>query len=101
MSTITTRLRVTTDDNMVAVGRVRVEDNIGNELVEQPQLSLVGGLIWSLMFVGVFNNMFNLTTTVVLDQQRFNIAIARAAVNNDGCAGVALHPTVWYQWGSG
>ena len=32
---------------------------------------------------------------VVLELHRFFIAIARAAVNDDGCAGVALHPTVW------
>ena len=36
---------------------------------------------------------------VVSDLQRFFIAIARAAVNNDGRAGVALHPTVWSSGG--
>ena len=36
---------------------------------------------------------------VVLDLHRFFIAIARAAVNSDGCAGVALHPTVWSSGG--
>ena len=32
---------------------------------------------------------------VVLELHRFFVAIARAAVNEDGCAGVALYPTVW------
>ena len=36
-----------------------------------------------------------------MDLHRFFIAIARAAVNNDGCAGVALHPTVWSSGGPG
>ena len=36
---------------------------------------------------------------VVLDLHRFFIAIARAAVNDDGCAGVALHPNVWSSGG--
>ena len=36
---------------------------------------------------------------VVLDLHRFFIAITRAAVNEDGCAGVALHPTVWSSGG--
>ena len=30
-----------------------------------------------------------------LGSASFFVAIARAAVNEDGCAGVALHPTVW------
>ena len=33
--------------------------------------------------------------SVVLELHRFFVAIARAAVNEDGCAGVALHLTVW------
>ena len=36
---------------------------------------------------------------VVLELHRFFIAIARVAVNDDGCAGVALHPTVWSSGG--
>ena len=35
----------------------------------------------------------------VLELHRFFIAIARAAVNDDGCAVVALHPTVWSSGG--
>ena len=36
---------------------------------------------------------------VVLDLHRFFVAIARAAVNEDGCAGLALHPAVWSSGG--
>ena len=36
---------------------------------------------------------------VVLDLHRFFVATSRAAVNEDGCAGVALHPTVWSEGG--
>ena len=35
----------------------------------------------------------------MLELHRFFIAIARAVVNEDGCAGVALHPTVWSSGG--
>ena len=34
-----------------------------------------------------------------MELHRFFIAIARAAVNEDGCAGVALHPIVWSSGG--
>ena len=34
-----------------------------------------------------------------MELHRFFVAIARAAVNEDGCAGVALHPTVWSSGG--
>ena len=34
-----------------------------------------------------------------MELHRFFIAIARAAVNDGGCAGVALHPAVWSSGG--
>ena len=34
-----------------------------------------------------------------MELHRFFIAIARVAVNEDGCAGIVLHPTVWSSGG--
>ena len=42
-----------------------------------------------------FVSAFSLWYPVLLELHRFFVAIARAAVNEDGCTGVPLHPTVW------
>ena len=68
-------------------------------LMELLILGDVGSLIWLLMSEGVFFLPVLLGTLRVLELHRFFIAIARAAVNEDGCAGVALHPTVWSSGG--
>ena len=59
-----------------------------------PTLVDVEALIWSWTFVGVLS-LPVLFGTLVLGLHRFFVVVARAAVNEDGCAGVALHPTVW------
>ena len=58
----------------------------------------VGPLIWLLTYVGVFFLPVLLGTLSFWIFIVF-IAIARAAVNEDGCAGVVLHPSVWSSGG--
>ena len=88
------------DDDMVAVGRVRVEDQIGNDLADRAAefgRRRVPDLVTDVRrrFVSACSSWY----LVVLELHRFFVAIARAAVNEDGCAGVALHPTVWSSGG--
>ena len=86
---------------MVAVGRVRVEDRIGNDLADGA--ADFGRRRVSDLIIDVRRRFLSTCSSwypVVLEIHRFFIAIARAAVNEDGCAGVALHPTVWSSGGS-
>ena len=88
------------DDDMVAVGRVRVQDRIGNDLPDRAAdfgRRRVSDLVVDVR--GRFLSACSSWYLVVLDLHRFFIAIARAAVNDDGHAGVALHPTVWSSGG--
>ena len=87
-------------DDMVAVGWVRVEGRIGNDLADRA--AEFGRRRVSDLVIDVRRRFLSACSSwypVVLDLHRFFIAIARAAVNNDGCAGVALHPTVWSSGG--
>ena len=88
------------DDDMVAVGRVRFEDRIGNDLADRA--ADFGRRRVSDLIIDVRRRFFSACSSwypVVLELHRFFIAIARAAVNDDCCAGVALHPTVWSSGG--
>ena len=83
------------DDDMVAVCRVRVEDKIGNDLAHRAAdfgRRRVSDLVMDVRrrFVSACSSWY----PVVLELHRFFVAVARAAVNEDGCSGVALHPTV-------
>ena len=95
-----TKVKGHADDDMVAVGRVRVEDRIGNDLTDRA--AEFGRRRASDLVIDFRRRFLSACSSwypVVLDLHRFFIAIARAAVNNDGCAGVALQPTVWSSGG--
>ena len=84
------------DDDMVAVGRARVEDKISYDFADRAAdfgRRRVPDLVIDVRrcFLSACSSLY----PVVLDLHRFFIATARAAVNEDGRAGVALHPTVW------
>ena len=84
------------DDDMVAVGRVRVEDRVGNDLADRAAdfgRRRVSDLVMDVRrrFLSACSSWY----PVFLELHRFFVAIARVAVNEDGCAVVALHPTVW------
>ena len=88
--------RMIHDDDMVAVGGVRVEDRVGNDLADRA--ADLGRRRVLDPVVDVRSRFLSACCSwypVVFDLQRFFIAIARAAVNDDGHAGVVLHPTVW------
>ena len=80
--------------------RVRVEDRIGNDLADRAADFGRRRVLDPVVDVrSRFLSACSSWYPVVLDLQRFFIAIARAAVNDDGHAGVALHPTVWSSGG--
>ena len=88
------------DDDMVAVGRVRVEDRVGNDLADRAADFGRRGV--SDLVLDVRRRFLSACSSwypVVLELHRFFIAIAHAAVNEDGGAGVALHPAVWSSGG--
>ena len=88
------------DDDMNAVGRVRVEDRVGNDLADRAAdfgRRRVSDLVMDVR--RRFLSACSFWYPVVLELHRFFVAIARAAVNEDGCARVALHPTVWSSGG--
>ena len=94
-STKVSKVKGHADDDMVAVGRVRVEDGIGNDLADRA--AGFGRRRVSDLVIDVRRRFLSACSSwypVVLELHRFFIAIARAAVNDDGRAGVALHPTV-------
>ena len=77
-----------------------VEDKIGNDLADRAAdfgRRGVSDLVMDVRrrFVSACSSWY----PVVLELHRFFVAITRAAVNEDGCAGVALHSTVWSSGG--
>ena len=85
---------------MVALGRVRAEDKVGNDFADRAadlERRKVSDLVMDVR--RRFVSACSLWYPVVLELHRFFVAIARAAVNEDGCAGVALHPTLWSSGG--
>ena len=95
-----TKVKGHADEDMVAVGRVRVEDRIGNDFADRA--ADFGRRRVPDPVVDVRSRFLSACSfwyPVVLDLQRFFIAIARAAVNDDGCWDCfASHCLV--QWGS-
>ena len=88
------------DDDMVAVGRVRVEDRVGNDLADSAAdfgRRRVTDLVMDVR--GRFLSACSSWYPVILELHRYFIAIDCVAVNEDVCAGVALHPTVWSSGG--
>ena len=87
---------------MVAVGGVRVEDRVGNDFADMA--AGFGRRRVSDLVVDVRRRFLSACSSwypLVLELHRLFIAFARAAVNDDGCSGVALHPTVWSSGGFG
>ena len=73
------------DDDMVAVGKVRVEDKDGNDLADRAADCGRRGVSYLVMDVRRrFVSACFLWYPVVLELHRFFVAIARAAVNEDG-----------------
>ena len=95
-STKVSKVKGHADDDMVAVGRDRVEDRVGNDFADRSADFGRRGV--SDLIIDVRRRFLSACSTwhpAAPELHRFFIAIARAAVNDDGCAGVALHPTVW------
>ena len=94
------RLKGHADDDMIAVGRVRVEDRV--LIILLTRVADFGRRRVSDLVMDVRRRFLSACSSwylIVMELHRFFVAIARAAVNEDGCAGVALHPTVWSSGG--
>ena len=84
------------DEGLVAQGRVREIDRIGNN--EADAAADLGRKRVHHAITDarrVFNRACSRWYLIVCDLHRFFIAIARAALNEDGSAGTSLHPVVW------
>ena len=95
-NTAVSKVKGHADEGMVAQGRVREIDRIGNN---EADAAADLGLKRVHHAVSDARRAFNKACIrwypVVCDLHRFFIAIARAALNEDGSAGTSLHPFVW------
>ena len=91
-----TKVKGHADEGMVARGRVREVDRLGNNMADAAAdlgrrrvhhcISDARRLV---------NRACVYWYPVVCELHRFFVAIARAAINDDGGAGTTLHPVVW------
>ena len=95
-TTAVSKVKGHADEGMVAQGRVREIDRIGNN---EADVAADLGRKRVHHVVSNARRTLNKACTrwypVVCDLHRFFIAIARAALNEDGSAGTSLHPVVW------
>ena len=84
------------DDDMVAVGRVRIEVKVGNDFVDRAADFGVSDLVVDVRRRIV--SACSLWYPVVLELHVSSLLLL-AVVKEDGCVGVALHPTVWSSGG--
>ena len=92
------KVRGHADDDVVAVGGVRVEDRVGNDLADRA--ADFGRLRVSDLVIDVRRRSLSACSSwypVVLDLHRFFIAIARASMRMV-VLGVALHPGLVVVW---
>ena len=95
-NTAVSKVKGHADEGLVASGRVREVDRVGNN-----EADAAAALGWervhhSVSFVrGVVARSCARWYPVVRDLHHFFIAIARSVVNNDGESGTSLHPVIW------
>ena len=95
-STAVSKVKGHADEGLVARGRVREVDRIGNN--EADAAADLGRKRVHCVISDarrVFNRACTKWYPVVKELHRFFIAIARTALNEDGMAGTAIHPNVW------
>ena len=91
-----TKVKGHADEGMVADGRVRMLDRLGNNAADEAAdfgRRRVGPAV-----IDARRNLSGVCSRwypVILDLHRFFIAISRAVVNHDGLGGTALDPMVW------
>ena len=84
------------DEGLVARGRVREVDRIGNDLADAAADLGRKRVHHSISDARrLVNRACVRWYPVVCELHRFFIAIARVALNDDGLAGTSLHPVVW------
>ena len=91
-----TKVKGHADEGMVADGRVRVLDRLGNNAADEA--ADFGRRRVSPAVIDARRNLSGVCCRwypVILDLHRFFIAISRAVVNHDGFVGTALDPLVW------
>ena len=81
---------------MVALGRVREVDGIGNNEADAAAALSRGRVHHSIAFArGVVTRSCARWYPIVRELHHFFIAIARSVLNDDGTSGTTLHPVVW------
>ena len=84
------------DEGLVALGRVREIDRIGNNEVDAAAALGRGRVHHSVAFArGWLLGLVHAGTPIVRELHHFFIAIARSVLNDDGASGTTLHPVVW------
>ena len=79
------------DEGLVAIGRVREVDRVGND-----EADAAAAFHHSVSFArGVVARSCARSYPVIRDLHRFFIAIARSVVKDDGGSGTSLHPVIW------
>ena len=93
-----TKVKGHATDSDVALGRVRLEDNVGN--ADADAAADLGRRHQSELLLDARSSLLEVRThwdPIVLQLHRFVIAVARVAVNHDGKWGSAPDPLVWDQ----
>ena len=95
-SSAVTKVKGHADEGLVAQGRVREVDRIGNNEADAAADLGRKRVHHSISDARrLVNRACVRWYPVVCELHRFFIAIARAALNDDGLAGTSLHPVVW------
>ena len=95
-NTAVSKLKGHADESLVALGRVREVDRVGNNEADAAAAALGRGRVHhSVSFArDVVTRSCARWYPVVRDLHHFFIAIARSVVNNDGESGTSLHPVI-------
>ena len=95
-NTLVSKFKGHADEGMVAMGRVREVDRIGNNeadaAADMGRRRVHGSITDARRLV---NAACARWYPVVKELQHFFVAIARTVVNHDGSGSTSLHPTVW------
>ena len=95
-NTAVSKVKGHADEGLVALGRVREVDRVGNNEADAAAALGRGRVHHSVSVArGVVTRSCARWYPVVRELHHFFIAIARSVVNNDGESGTSLHPVIW------
>ena len=95
-NTAVSKVKGHADEGLVALGRVREVDRVGNDEADAAAALGRKRVHHSVSVArGVVARSCAHWYPAVRDLHRFFIAIARSVVNDDGGSGTSLHPVIW------